>query len=141
MRVARFALDALVGDVAQRVGAELETGGDTRQRLIGIVRIVLELPASTPAAARLLLVNLGRAGELPEVARAFDQAVVAPIRRLLDEGMQRGEIVEVDVPTTATALFGAVVTVGMARVIREESIDTAALAESLVNLVWKGISK
>jgi hypothetical protein len=141
MRIARFVFDSLVCDVAKRVSAELEAGGDTRQRLDGIVRIVLDLPISTPGAARLLTVHLGRAGQLPEVAEALDHAVVAPIRRLLDEGMQRGEIDEVDVPTTATAVFGAVVTVGMARVIREESIDTTALAESLVHLVWKGISR
>jgi hypothetical protein len=141
MRTARFALDALVTDVAKRVGAELEAGGDTRQRLDGIVRMVLELPIRTPGASRLLVVNLGRAGTLREVAGAFDGAVVAPIRRLLDEGIQRGEIAEVDVPTTAVALFGAVVMVGMARVIREESVDTTALAESLVQLVWKGISR
>lgn len=141
MRIARFVFDSLVGDVAKRVGAEVEAGGDTRQRLDGIVRIVLELPTGTPEAARLLVVHLGRAGQLPEVADALDRAVVAPIRRLLDEGMQRGEIGEVDVPTTATALFGAAVTVGMARVIREESIDTTILAESLVHLVWKGISR
>jgi AcrR family transcriptional regulator len=140
MRAARFALDALVTDVTQQVHAGLEAGGGTRQRLERIVRIVLELPTRTPGAARLLVVNLGRAGTLHEVAGAFDGAVVAPIRRLLDEGVRRGEIVEVDVPTTAVALFGAVVMVGMSRVIREESIDTTALAESLVGLVWKGIS-
>lgn len=135
-----FLMDALLADFSVRAAEVTVTKGLTRSRLLAFVQRYFELIESNPAAAQLIFVNLGRVGKLPDLVAAGDAAFVEPIRRMLEEGVQRGEVASIDVPTAATALFGAVTNVGTsALMIQDAEVDTERLAKDLVDLMWHGI--
>jgi AcrR family transcriptional regulator len=134
-----FLLDAMLADFSRRVEAAIEPIGDIRTRLATLIRVQLELLAASPAAAQVLVANLGRVGKLPDIGTAIDDALIAPISRLLAEGVRRGEVGDIDVRTIAGATYGAVTIAGLHAVVMEGTLDVRQLVDHLVNLVWNGI--
>jgi len=136
-----FLLSSMLDDLRISVGTALEVDGDTRTRLDAVVRAQLAHLAANPAAAQLLLMNLGRAGRLGAIASSIDAGFHAPLRRVLADGLERGELAELDVEVAATAVYGAVTVVGLQALVVGGEIDVDALAHRVVPLFWSGISQ
>lgn len=134
-----FLLEARLDDLARRVDDVLMGGGDAQSRLTEILAIVLELPVTAPELSHLLLLNLGRIGKLPDISAAFDEAILSPLRRLLQEGIAGGELAPVEVATTATAIFGAATIAGLGAALLHEGGRSDTLTDEVVGLVWNGI--
>ena len=134
-----FLLEMRLDGLARRVAAIVAGPGDIRTRLQGVLGEVLELPVTAPELSHLLLLNLGKLGKLPDISAAFDQAVLAPLRVLLQEGVGTGELEELEVTTAATAIFGAATIAGLGAALLHDGPRTATLTDDVVRLVWNGI--
>lgn len=139
--VLAFLLRAVLADLRVSVSAAVETGRDTRTRLAILVRAHLEHLGANPGASQLLLANLGKAGKLPDIAAGIDAAFHQPVRKILRDGIERGDIVEIDAETVASALFGAVTVVGLRALVLEGGIDVDRTAHALFPLFWAGLAE
>ncbi len=133
-----YLLDACLADLGERVHATIARPGDVRARLRAVLAIVLELPVTTPELSHLLLLNLGRIGKLQDMSAAWDYAVLGPLRQLLEEGVHAGEVAPLDIPTAATAIFGAASTAGLGTALLP-NMGGDTLVDDILNLVWDGI--
>jgi TetR/AcrR family transcriptional regulator len=136
-----FLLDALLADFTSRVAGVVGADTDAQTRLTEFCTIQLDLMAASPATAQLLIVNLGKVGKLPDIATAIDDAFLSPIARLLEDGVGRGDLADVDIPVTAMALFGAVTMTGLRAVLLQGDLESDRLAAQLVDLYWNGIGR
>lgn len=128
-------------DVLSARAAAVAVGPWTvRRKLTEMIRVQLETLSASPAAAQLLLANLGRAGKLADIAASIDDAFLGPMSSLLQQGVLDGEVSERDVATVAAAVLGAVSTVGLLAVVLERDIDVASLAAELGDIFWRGVS-
>ena len=137
--VLAFLLRTMLADLAVSVAEAAATGGDTGVRLAAVVRAQLAHLAANPAAGQLLLANLGKAGKLPDIAAGIDEGFHEPVRKILRDGARSGEIMDLDVEITASALFGAVTVVGFRGLLLGGGIDVDRVADSLFPLFWSGI--
>lgn len=135
-----FLLDAHLADLAARIAHAVAATDDARSRLAEVLGIILELPVITPEASQLLLLNLSRIAKLPDIAAAFDQACIAPIRQVLEDAIRRKEIASVDVATSATAIFGAATIAGLGSALLHQPDHKSSLIDDVVTLVWDGIA-
>lgn len=138
-QVLAFLLSSMLGEIATSVEAAAAGGGDTRTRLSNVVRAQLAAMAARPATSQLLVANLGRAGKLPDIAAGMDRAFQAPVRKLLGDGVDSGEIRPVDPEPTATAIFGAVTVVGLHSLMLHGHLDVGRSLDALVGL-WGGLA-
>jgi AcrR family transcriptional regulator len=138
-QVLAFLLTSMLGDIATSVEAAVATGEDTRTRLSNVVRAQLGAMAARPATSQLLVANLGRAGKLPDIAAGMDRAFQAPVRKILSEGVESGEIRPVDPDPTATAIFGAVTVVGLHALMLHGHLDVDKSLDALV-VLWGGLA-
>ena len=139
--VLAFLLRSMVDDLRDSVTAALETVGDTRARLEAIVRAQLTHLAANRSASLLLLMNLGRAGRLGAIASEIDDGFHGPVRQILAEGVADRQIAEIDVETTATAIYGAVTALGLHSLIVSGGLDVDAAAARLFSLFWSGLER
>lgn len=138
--VLAFLLRSLFEDLRVSVSAALDVEGDTRTRLDAVVRAQLAHLAANPAAAQLLLMNLGRAGRLGAIASGIDAGFHGPVRRILADGVAAGDLVDLDVEVTATAIYGAVTFVGLQSLLVSGGIDVETTADRLFPTFWSGVS-
>ena len=136
-----FILDALRTDLREKVEKVLDLTIDTRTLLSRVLRTQLELFTDTSAATQLLLLNLGKVGKIADLAAGGDRTLANPIRQVLEQGVRRGELENIDIDTKAYALSGAVHYVGTRAAITEPGIDTNQLATTLTDLFWDGMRK
>ena len=139
--VLAFLLRSMLADLRVSVAAAAETEGDSRVRLAAVVRAQLAHLAANPAASQLLLANLGKAGKLPDIAAGIDEGFHQPVRGILRDGFQRGDIVDLDVEIATSALFGAVTVVGIRALVLEGGIDVEGATGALFPLFWSGLAK
>jgi len=110
---------AVVGRILAEIDLELTRtlarGGGAAERLDRWVDVLIDLLASTPAHARVLLRSLFEddelSGELPEQQEA-DKAlyrILDQARSLLKEGMASGEVRAASIPHLLQSLIGMVV--------------------------------
>jgi len=138
--VLAFLLRSLLDDLRASVTTALETEGDTRTRLDAVVRAQLAHLAANPAAAQLLLMNLGRAGRLGTIAAGIEAGFHAPVRRVLADGSAAGDVAAIDLEVVATAIYGAVTIVGLRSLATTGGIDVDVTAHLLFPVLWTGIA-
>lgn len=135
-----FLFDALLAEFRAALAEAPDPALGARDQLTGLLRRYLAQLARRPAAAQLLLGNLGRAGKLPDISAGVREALAAPFERVLAAGMARGELRRADPATTATALFGSVTIVGLEALVTDGHLDAAAVSGRLAELFWSGIA-
>jgi AcrR family transcriptional regulator len=136
-----FLMDALLADFSRRVESVTMSGESSRARFSSFIETYLDLIARNPAASQLLNSNLAKVGKLPDLVSIGDAAFLGPIRQLLEDGIQRGQLRDLDVATAAIALLGAVSFVGTHAIATDGAdVDPVQLAERLVDILWPGIS-
>jgi len=138
--VLAFLLRSMLEDLRSSVATALDVEGDARTRLDAVVRAQLAHLAANPAASQLLLMNLGRAGRLGQIASGIDAGFHAPVRRILGEGVAAGELADVDVEVTATAIYASVTIVGLHALMVTGGIDVDGTADRLFPFFWSGIA-
>jgi len=138
--VLAFLLESMLDDLRISVSTALEVEGDTQTRLHAVMRAQLAHLAANPAAAQLLLMNLGRAGRLGVIASGIEAGFHAPVRHILEDGVDAGDLIAIDIDVTATAMYGAVTIVGLRTLVTTGRIDVDAVADHLFPVFWTGIS-
>lgn len=137
--VLAFLLRSMLDDLRVSVATALEIEGDTRTRLLGVVRAQLAHLGANPATSQLLLMNLGKAGRLGAIASGVNDGCHAPVRKILADGVRDGALLDIDIQVAATAIYGAVTIVGLQSLVLDGEIDVDGLAESLFPIFWDGI--
>jgi AcrR family transcriptional regulator len=138
--VLSFLLRSMLDDLRVSVSTAEEAGGDVRERLRSVMRAQFAHLAANPAAAQLLLMNLGRAGRLGVIASGIETGFQEPVRRILGEGVTSGRLIDIDVESIATAMYGAITIVGLSAIVRTGALDADAATEDLFPVFWTGMS-
>jgi AcrR family transcriptional regulator len=128
-----FLLQSQLEALKTKLATASTGGGSLKARLTELVRLQLAEIAASPAAAQLLLSNLGRLGKLPDLAASVQDVFLAPIDHLLGQAGSAGEI-------TSSAIFGAVTVVGLRAIVLDGWLDADRLAAQLVDLFWTGLA-
>jgi TetR/AcrR family transcriptional regulator len=115
--------------------------GSPSDRLAAVIRAQLEHLNQHPAAHQQLIANLGRAGKLPDIAAQVNQGFEVPVRRLLAEGAADGTFRRLpDAELGATALFGAVLVIGLRALVVDGQIDIDRAMDLIGPMFWHGIA-
>ena len=115
--------------------------GTPSDRLSAVIRAQLEHLNEHPAASQQLIANLGRAGKLPDIAAQVHQGFEVPVRQLLVEGAADGTLRPLtDEDLGATALFGAVLVMGLRALVVDGHIDVDRVMAMLGPMLWHGIA-
>jgi AcrR family transcriptional regulator len=125
-----------------RVAVEQAAGGAgvASQRLTAVLRTQVELMGRRPAACRVLLANLDRAGQLPDIAVGVAEAFHAPVARLLAEGAVDGSLRRVDDPVrTAGVVFGAVTIAALQSLVLDPEFQPQAVTAAVLDVVFAGL--
>src|SRR5258705_6926918 len=83
-------LRRMLGEMAEAVAAATAGPDTARHRMEAVVRAKIDVMARHPATCRALIADLGRAGRIPQIAAAIQEAFHHPVRRLLAEGAADG---------------------------------------------------
>ncbi len=111
-----------------------------RHRLEAVVRAKIDVMARHPATCRALIADLGRAGRIPEIAAAIQEAFHHPVRRLLAEGAADGTLRPVGDPeTTASAVYGAVTTAAAHYLVADNRLDTERVTAEVTTFLLGGL--
>ena len=115
--------------------------GTPSERLIAVIRAQLEHLDQHPAASQQLVANLGRAGKLPDIAAQVNQGFEVPVRQLLAEGAADGTLRALaDEDLGATALFGALLVIGLRALVVDGHIDIDRVMAMIGPMFWHGIA-
>lgn len=135
----------------QRVAAAVHSPGTVRQRLQGVIRSLVEVVEELPHHPRIMLRELASGGQHlpPEVARQMLE-VLALLKGLLAEGVEKGELKATDALLTHLLILGAVTFMTATRPLRARFRDLAPdfaavespqqLAEFLAAVLLDGIA-
>jgi AcrR family transcriptional regulator len=116
--------------------------GTVVDRLGSLIRAVLHAMAAQPAICTELPEALRKArNNFSEVALKADVVMRQPIRDLLIEGKANGELDVPDIDIAIDALHGAVGQVALIRITMTGELDADEVADSLIPLVMKGLTK
>ncbi|MDP1795492.1 MAG: TetR/AcrR family transcriptional regulator [Acidimicrobiales bacterium] len=136
-----FLLRSLVDELAESSLAASTVAGDSSTRLRAVIRAQLESLNAHPTTSQLLITNLGRAGKLPDIATRVREGFHDPVRRLLAEGEADGTFRALaDTELAATALFGAILVIGLEALVLHGGIDVDAVIDSIGPMFWFGIA-
>lgn len=128
VHITKLALEELAADAQQVVDGP----GSGVERLRALVRCNLAHLHHHRASSELLFANLGAAG-LVEVTGRIKSGILDPIESMLREGVADGSIRPLsDVPLTATALFGAILVVGLQDLYLTGTLDVDGVTDRLV---------
>ena len=115
--------------------------GNPSERLSAVIRAQLSLLNDHPAASQQLIANLGRAGQLPDIAAQVHEGFEVPVRQLLAEGAADGTLRPLtDEDLGATALFGAVLVIGLRALVVDGHIDVDQVMAMIGPMFWHGIA-
>ena len=136
VHVTSLALAELATD-AQKV---VDGPGTAVERLRSLVRRNLDHLHTHRATSELLFANLGTAGVV-DVTSRIKSGILDPIESMLAEGVVEGTVRPLDdVGLTATALFGAILVVGLSEVYLTGGLDPEDLTDRLVPMFLAGLS-
>jgi TetR/AcrR family transcriptional regulator len=138
--VLSFLLRSMLNDLRVSVSTAEEAGGEVKERLRAVMRAQFAHLAANPAAAQLLLMNLGRAGRLGVIARGIETGFHEPVRRILAEGIAAGELVEVDIDSITTAMYGAITILGLRSIVVLGALDPDGATDGLFPVFWTGMT-
>jgi AcrR family transcriptional regulator len=137
-----FLFVEILDELGRAVDAALLAGGSAAERLRAVVVAHLGVFEAFPAASRALQFDLGRAARIPQIAERTDAAFIDPVRALLVEGADDGSLRAVEHPRlVATAILGAVTTVGINALAMGSSRRTEHVAEEVVGFVLDGVGQ
>ena len=135
VHVTSLALDEL----AQEAQQVLTGPGTALERMRALIRCNLHHLHNHRAASELLFAYLGTAG-LHDVTTRIKVGILEPIESLLTEGVADGTIrTPDDVALTATALFGAILVVGLQDLYLTGGLDADGTTDRLVPIFLAGL--
>ena len=139
--VLAFLLRAALDDLTDATGLVASGPGSPAERLGAVIRAQLEHLNAHPSATQLLVANLGRAGRLPDIAARVNLGFEEPVRRLLEAGATDGSLRQLpDSDLGASALFGAVLVIGLRSLVVDGEIDVEKVTSLLAPMFWSGIA-
>lgn len=129
-------IDFLLIDKVEQVGAAVRgaasDASEPAVRLQMVLSTAVHTMAAHPTLCTILIARLPALAPTDFLAVAVDQAVLRPLRDLLEAGVAAGSFTLEDSEMTAHALYGAVSMAALSRLTREGHIDADRLAEALV---------
>lgn len=136
-----FLFAEILDEVAAAVDRAVHAEGTAADRLRTLLLAHLGIFERYPAASRALQFDLGRAARTPEINERIEAAFRAPLRRLLEEGAADGSLRPVEHPgLVATAVLGAVTTVGINAIALGPRRSADDVADDLVPFVLRGVT-
>lgn len=136
-----FLFSEILDELGRAVDEALQTKGTSAERLRAVVVAHLQIFETFPAASRALQFDLGRAARFPLIAERTDAAFLRPVRRLLEEGAIDGSLRPVERPgLVATAILGAVTTVGINALTLGSTRSAKHVADDVVRFVLWGVA-
>jgi AcrR family transcriptional regulator len=135
-----FLLRDTLAAIADAVEIAVDSHGDARERLTGVLTAQLDVMADQPAVCRALIADLGRAGRIPDIAQAIADAFYRPVERLLREGAEERSLRAVADPTAAAvAIFGAVTISGLSHLVLAGGVPVQQVVAQLTDLLLGGL--
>ena len=139
--VLAFFLRAVLEELTEATAAAANGPGDPPARLAAVIRAQLDHLGRHPSASQHLIANLGRAGRLSDIAARINTGFEEPVRQLLAQGAADGSLRPLDDNDLgATALFGAVLVIGLRSLIVDGHIDTDRVMKMIGPMFWHGIA-
>lgn len=139
--VLAFFLRAVLDELTEATAAAVNGPGDPPARLAAVIRAQLDHLGRHPSASQHLVANLGRAGRLSDIAARINSGFDEPVRRVLAQGAADGTLRPLDDNDLgATALFGAVLVMGLRSLIVDGHIDTDRVMKMIGPMFWHGIA-
>jgi AcrR family transcriptional regulator len=133
-------LRRMLEDMAEVVAAAIAGPGTARHRMEAVVRAKIDVMARHPATCRALMADLGRAGRIPEIAAAIQEAFHHPVRRLLAEGEADGTLRPVGDPeTTASAVYGAITIAAAHYLVADNHVHIERVATEVTTFLLGGL--
>jgi AcrR family transcriptional regulator len=120
------------------VAAAAQQPGDAVQRLRGVLRAMLHTLAEQPELCMRLLGAVIDQGDGGQLMAEIERTLMAPVRDLLVEARDRGELIVEDPSSVTLAMMGAVAIVAMART-ATNTFDPDDTARSLIPLFLDGL--
>ncbi|HKY75468.1 MAG TPA: TetR/AcrR family transcriptional regulator [Acidimicrobiia bacterium] len=138
--VLAWLLRSTLADLRAAVEEAVAGAGDASRRLRAVLRAQVGLMGRHPAACRVLLANLDRAGHLPDIAAGVAEAFHDPVAQLLVEGVADGSLRRVDDPArTAGVVFGAVTIAALQALVVDPVFQPEAVAAAVLDVVLTGL--
>jgi AcrR family transcriptional regulator len=139
--VLAFLLGSMLEELTTATAHAVAGPGPPSERLVAVIRSQLEHLDLHPAASQQLIANLGRAGKLPDIASQVHQGFEVPVRQLLAEGAADGTLRTLtDEDLGATALFGAVLVIGLRELVVHGHIDVDRVMAMIRPMFWHGLA-
>lgn len=136
-----FLLRSALTDLVAAATDALRGPGDAAERLRALTAAQLRHLRDHPGTSQLLIANLGKAGQLPDIAAQLDDGFHGPVRKLLREGIDDGSLRDVgDSEIAASAFFGAVTAVGLRGIVVHGAVHVEEIMRSLTPLFWEGVA-
>jgi TetR/AcrR family transcriptional regulator len=128
-------------EVEQAIEEAMARPGTAAERLRAAVIAHLQVFEHSPEVSLALQFDIGRAARTPIINERIESAFRAPIRRLLEEGIADGSFRRMDHPRlVATAVLGAVTTVGINAVALGATRPLENIADSILDVVLRGVA-
>ena len=120
------------------IAAALDTPGDPVERLTAVLRAMLQTTAEHPELCTRLLGRMIDDGTSGELMHEIEHTLMAPVRELLTEARQAGELVLADAADTTLAIIGSLAIVAMVRTTRG-TFDPSEVADWWIPQVLNGL--
>ena len=120
------------------VAEAVSQSGDAVTRLRAVLRAMLRTLAANPELCMRLLgaaIDQGNGGQLMD---EIERTLMAPVRELLTEAHNDGELDVLDAPDTTLAMMGAISIVAMVRT-ANGTFDPDTVAETIIPLFLNGL--
>lgn len=136
-----FLFGEVLDELAAAVDDAISGPGSAAERLRAVIAAQVDVIVRYPSASRALQFDLGRAARIPLIAERVDDAHRIPLRHLLDEGGRDGSLLVQEHPgLVATAIIGAVSSVGINALTIEGTRGADEVVETLVNFIMQGVT-
>jgi len=135
-----FLFSEILHELGDAVTTAISGGGTAAERLRRVITAHVGVVARYPAASRALQFDLGRAARIPHIADRTEAAYQGPVRDLLEAGAEDGSLRPVAHPrTVATAILGAVSTVGVNNLTVGQPRRVDRVVEDLLDFIMGGL--
>lgn len=133
-----YFLRAMLDELAEAAALAANGAGDPPKRLVGVVRAQLDHFNRHPAVTHWLIAQLGRPGRPADMAARIKIGFEEPVCRLLIEGAEDGSLRSLpDAGIGATALFGAVLVMGLRLLLAEGRVAVDKVLDLLGSVFWQ----
>lgn len=130
-----FLLDDKVASSAEAMDKALAFEGSVVERLERLVFAIFDSMARQPALCLEMPNAMRNPDHFGEALEHAEEIVLAPLQRLLTEGVRSGELRIDDVPAAMTFMQGAIWQMAWVKLLDEGSLDSQQLAEAAMPLL------